>query len=442
MSRLEIAIVGSGPAGMYALQHLLEQTSFDVAIDLFERLPTPWGLVRAGVAPDHPEKKQIADRLFQFFLKRSNVRFFGNVAIGRDIGHDELAACYDAVIYAVGADDDRALGISGEQLRGSWSARQFVAWYNGHPDYRQLEFDFSSERVVVVGTGNVALDVARMLTLPISQLATTDIADHALEALRGSRVREVVLLGRRGCQQAAFHFPELEELLHLDAVDVQVEARDLVAPEHSGGDWETGRKLATLLRLQARTRAASAKRIVLKFHHVPIAVTGNDQVTGVQVRTDSEPGPSATISCGLLLRAIGYRGRALEGLPFDERAGVISNLAGRVMDGSIPRPGVYVTGWIKRGPRGVIGSNKQCAAETVACLLADALAGRLGRRTANAVVQTLAAQRHSVVPFAGWQRINLAELQAGRVQGRPRIKLAEMCALLAFAQQPSAASVG
>jgi ferredoxin--NADP+ reductase len=444
MTFLRVAIVGSGPAGMYAIQHLLEQSLFDVEIDLFERLPTPWGLVRAGVAPDHPEKKLIADRLFRFFLKRDNVRFFGNVEIGSDISHDELTASYDAVVYAVGASDDKPLAIPGEHLPGSCSAREFVAWYNGHPDYRHLQFDLSGPRAVIVGTGNVALDVARMLTLSAPELARTDIAEHALEALRASHVHEVIVLGRRGCQQAAFHNPELEELLHLDGVEVQIEANDLLPQERTDADWDTRRKLATLIRLQARRVAAPAKRIVFKFHHSPIAVNGDTHVTGVQVRThegsgspgSGSPGSGSPgmIDCRLLLRAIGYRGSALPGLPFDMQTGVISNVAGRVMDGSVPRTGVYVTGWIRRGPRGVIGSNKQCAAEAVGCLLADARAGKLSRRSDDPVAQALTANQRQVVSFGGWQRIDRAERQAGSAQRRPRIKQTDIGELLASAR--------
>jgi ferredoxin--NADP+ reductase len=430
MSSLKIAVVGAGPAGMYAIQHLLEQTRSNVAIDLFERLPTPWGLIRAGVAPDHPEKKLIADRLFHFLLKRDNVRFLGNVEVGRDISHDELTACYDAIIYAVGTGADNLLGIPGEQLPGCWPAREFVGWYNGHPDYRHLLFDFSASRAVIVGTGNVALDVARMLTLSAAQLATTDIADHALEALQASRVKEVVLLGRRGCQQAAFHNPELEELLHLDGVDVQIEADDLIEPEHTDADWNTRRKLATLMRLQARRVVTPTKRIVFKFCRSPVAVTGATRVTGLHFQTHDGSGSSGTMECGLLMRAIGYRGRALQGLPFDSRTGVISNIGGRVTDGSELRTGVYVTGWIKRGPRGVIGSNKQCAAETVGCLIADAEAGRLTPSRADTLVPALMARLPQAISFRGWQRIDFTERQAGRTQKRPRIKQTEIGEML------------
>jgi ferredoxin--NADP+ reductase len=251
-------------------------------------------------------------------------------------------------------------------------------------------------------------------------------------------VNEVILLGRRGCQQAAFHNPELEELLHLEGVDVQVEADDLLPPERSGADWDTRRKLATLVRLQARRVAAPAKRIVLRFHHSPIAVSGDARVTGVQVQTQAPDrrGSPGTIECGLLLRAIGYRGRALPGLPFDTRTGVISNAAGRVIDGSRPQAGVYVTGWIKCGPRGVIGTNKQCAAETVGCLLADAQAGKLSRGSADCVAQALRESQRQVVSFRGWQRIDRTEREAGRAQKRPRIKQTDIGELLASAGSP------
>lgn len=428
---LKVAVVGAGAAGMYAIHHLLEQAEFDVEIDLFERLPTPWGLIRAGVAPDHPEKKQIIDRLFQFYLKHPNVRFFGNVEIGSAVTHDELKAFYDAIIYAVGAEGDKSLGIAGEQLPGSWSARQFVAWYNGHPDYSGFQFDLSHSRAVIVGTGNVALDVARILALRPDDLAKTDIADHALAELRRSRVTEVMVLGRRGCANAAFHNPELEELLRLGGVEVRIEGDDPTAPKYAACDWETARKLATLARLQAQNPAAPAKRILFRFHQAPVAVIGEDRVRGL--RTQTPDGGPSDIACGLLVRAIGYRGQAVAGLPFDPRAGVISNLGGRVVDGDRPQVGAYVTGWIKRGPRGVIGSNKRCAGETVAHLLEDARAGRLAVRNEGDVEQLLAARHAMVVSQQGWRRIDAAERRAGWLQRRPRIKQTNVGELLGLA---------
>jgi ferredoxin/flavodoxin---NADP+ reductase len=438
MNPLRVAVVGSGPAGMYSIEHLLQQTARDVRIDLFERLATPWGLIRAGVAPDHPEKKQITDRLFQFHLKNEHVRYLGNVEIGSDISHAELSSHYHAVIYAVGADDDKALGIPGEELDGSWSARQFVAWYNGHPDYSHLQFDFSAPRAVIIGTGNVALDVARILLLPDSALARTDIANHALAALKASQVKEVVVLGRRGCQQAAFHNPELEELLELDNVAVAVEANDLLPSEQSNGDWDSRRKLDTLLRLKSRSLVVPEKRLVFKFHHTPVAVRGDERVAGLDVCVDNDSDTAITIPCGLLLRAIGYRGKPPAGLPFDPAAGVVTNAAGRVVDGSEARTGVYVTGWIKRGPRGVIGSNKKCAAETVSSLLADARAGKLAVHDTTDIAQLLGDRQRQLVSYRGWQRIDLIERQAGRMAGRPRVKQTDRQQLLVSAAQPIA----
>jgi ferredoxin/flavodoxin---NADP+ reductase len=433
MRPLKVAIVGAGAAGLYAVHHLLEQTAFDVEIDLIERLPTPWGLIRTGVAPDHPEKKQVTDRLFQFYLKDPRVRLLANLQVGTDVSHEELAGRYHAVIYAVGADDDRALGIAGEDLPGSWSARQFVAWYNGHPDARHLRFDFSGTHAVIVGTGNVALDVARILTLPVSELAKTDIADHALDALRDSQIRDVTLLGRRGCRQASFHNPELEEFLHLDAVEVRTEADDLDLPADTQCDWETRRKLATLARLQARQLAGAPKRITFKFHHTPLAVAGEDRVAGLDVRIDGAREGAERLPCGLLLRAIGYRGTALPGLPFDERAGVVTNAEGRVTDNGRSVDGVYVTGWIKRGPRGVIGSNKQCAAETVSRLLEDAAAGKLKHPAQDDIALLAEGRGARVIRQGGWEHIDAVERRAGVAAGRPRVKLTAIDALLATA---------
>lgn len=428
---LRIAVVGAGPAGIYAIQHLLDQTAFDVTIDLFERLPTPWGLVRAGVAPDHPEKKEVGDRLFQFFLKRENVRFFGNVEIGTDLGHDDLAVHYAAVIYAVGANGDNPLGIDGETLPGSVSAREFVAWYNGHPDYRDHRFDLSCERAVIIGTGNVALDVARILALPVDELARTDIADHALAALRASRIKEVVIIGRRGAETAAFNNPELEELLHVPGLAIHVEGLDAVKADHPGLGWAVRRKLVTLARMNARSFADPARRILFRFDTVPIRISGEDCVGGVAFAMPD--GAAGKVPCGLVVRAIGCRGTPFPGLPFDDRRNVIANDVGRVAGVA----GTYVTGWIKRGPRGVIGSNKRCADETVGSLLADAAAGLLPNPAGGVIETLLAARGITTVSHAGWQRIDRAERSAGRPQGRPRVKLTEIDAMLACADYPA-----
>ncbi|MFV0276608.1 MAG: NADP oxidoreductase, partial [Parahaliea sp.] len=364
---------------MYAVESLLEANGAGVQIDVYERLPSPWGLVRGGVAPDHPEKKLVIDRLFQFYFQRPEVRYFGNVEVGKDIEHEELADHYHAVIYAVGADGDARLGIPGESLPGSWSAREFVAWYNGHPEYSHLQFDLSTERAVIVGNGNVALDVARILTAPVAQLRATDIAGHALDALAASRITEVLILGRRADFQGAFNNPELEELGFLDGVAIEVVrggtgGASRRAAEQTG--WQARRKLDTLCRLAAREVPAPRKRIVFRFLSSPVAILGGRQVGQIEVfnnpsqydaKEQAEAGSAVSteiVDTGLVLRAIGYRGRPVPGLPFDTRRGTIPHQGGRV-EGT---PGTYVTGWIKRGPQGIIGTNKKCARETVAAL--------------------------------------------------------------------------
>lgn len=414
---LRVAVVGAGPAGLYAIGELLAVPGLAVEIDLIERLPTPWGLIRAGVAPDHPEKKQIVDRLFASHLARPELRFFGNVQVGRDVAADELAQWYDAVIYAVGAAGDAALGIPGEQLPGCWSAREFVAWYNGHPDQRGLPVDLHCERAVIVGNGNVALDLARMLVTPAAELARTDIADAALATLRGSQIREVHILGRRGSQLAAFHNTELEELGHVPGLHIRLEGDE---PEQLGDDWETRRKLTTLRQLAAREVPDAQREIVLRFHAVPLAIGGRERVEQIALAGRNEP-----LAAGLVLRAIGYRSLPLPGLPFDERRGVIENIGGRVACQGSVVAGSYVTGWVKRGPRGIIGSNKKCANETVRLLLEDHAACRLPRpvMSAREIHAELLRRQPALVDHAGWRAIDRAERRAGASQGRPRVKM-------------------
>jgi ferredoxin--NADP+ reductase len=447
---LRIAIVGAGPAGMYTLEHLLEARGLEVEVDLFERLPTPWGLVRAGVAPDHPEKKLVIARQFDFFLRNPRVRFFGNVDIGCDIRPAELREWYDAVVYASGANGDTRMGIPGEELPGCWSAREFVGFYNGHPDYRDLCFDLNCERAVVVGNGNVALDVARILTMPVAQLESTDIADHALAILRRSAVREVVILGRRGHMQGAFHNPELEELEHLDGVDVLVDGDDLPGENEvvlDGADWDTRRKVATLRRLTMRQPKAGNRRIVLRFLTSPVELLGDGKIERMLVasnhlerdaqgRLHARPSEEESIlEAGLVLRAIGYRGTPFPGLPFDERLGVIRNRQGRVADHDQILNGVYVTGWIKRGCRGIIGTNKKCARETVDSLLEDFAAGRLITcgLSSDAVMAAVRNRKPDFVSRAGWLAIDHAEREAGRAQHRPRVKMTDPVTMLACA---------
>jgi ferredoxin/flavodoxin---NADP+ reductase len=456
MAGPRVAIVGAGPAGAFAADRLLRRRG-DVEIDLFERLPTPWGLLRGGVAPDHQEIKRLDETFDKQTLGRG-CRFLGNVEVGVDISHSELMRHYSAVIYATGAQTDKSLGIPGEDLPGSWAATEFVAWYNGHPDYRGLQFDLSARRAVVIGNGNVAADVTRMLTLSADELERTDVADHALAALRESRIEEVVVLGRRGPAQAAFTSAELRELGHLDGVEMRVDPEDaeLDPLSQSWLDEEgtfTARKNVELLReFAAREPDAGAKRrIVLRFLRSPIEIRGADRVESIVVgrnelvRTDEGAirprpieGDRETIDCGLVLRSVGYRAVPLPEVPFDERCYVLPNDRGRVQgpDGE-PLPGVYAVGWIKRGPTGILGTNKRDAEETVACLAEDLASGAIAPPPdpGRDQIEALLAQRKSdLVTIEGWRAIESQEIARGREQQRPRVKLASRDELLAAAR--------
>ncbi len=437
---LRVAIVGSGPSGMYAAGHLLEtpggtyvdgklikRVCIPIEVDVIDRLPTPWGLIRGGVAPDHPDKKKMS-RLYDAIAHRPGFRLIGNVQIGDSVTPADLSAWYDAVIYAFGADDERRLGVPGEDLPGSSSARQFVGWYNGHPDFSQLSFDLSGERAVIVGNGNVSMDVARILLKPIDELRKTDIAAHALEALSASKIREILILGRRGPQDAAFNFPELEELGELPDTAISVEDASAAAAVMSS-DADSVLKMQVLKRL-CKQRSAGARRIILRFHTTPIEVMGAARVEGLRIAVPSNPaGESTVIRTGLVLAAIGYRGRAMAGLPFDDVRGVIPNRAGRVLAGRQAIPGSYVTGWIRRGPQGIIGSNKKCARDCVQSLLEDAHAGRLpeqGTLDADTVMAKLGERRVMATNYRDWQTIDATECREGARASRPRIKLSSI----------------
>jgi ferredoxin/flavodoxin---NADP+ reductase len=448
--KLRVAVVGSGPSGFYAAGHLLASQDVDVEVDMLERLPTPWGLVRGGVAPDHPKIKLVS-RVFEKTARHPRFRFYGNLHVGRDVRHDELLGLYHAVVYAVGCDDDRRLGLPGEELPGSWAARQFVGWYNGHPDHRDLRFDLSGSRAVVVGNGNVAIDVARMLCLTHDELAVTDVADHALDALRDAAVEEIVVLGRRGPEQAAFTLPELLELGRLPDADVVVDPRDLEIPEElrdEDADVAARRKVELLREYAQRRPAGRRKRIVLRFLSSPVEIMGAERVQAVRiVRNElrrsrsgalhaAPTGTEETIETSLVLRAVGYAGVAIPGVPFDHAVGVIPNAGGRVLGADGVLAGVYTGGWIKRGPSGVIGTNKKCAQETVAALLADVAEGRLrpdprpDREEAHA---WLSARCPRLVSYAGWEAIDADERVRGGKHGRPRCKLTRVEELLAAA---------
>jgi ferredoxin--NADP+ reductase len=450
-SPLRVAIVGSGPAGFYAAGALLGDEEQVVEVDMIERLPTPWGLVRLGVAPDHPKLKTVS-RAFERIADRPGYRFLGNVEIGRDLSHEELVELYDAVIYAVGAQTDRRLGIPGEDLPGSRSATEFVAWYNGHPDFQHHEFDLNVERVVVIGNGNVALDVARMLVLTPEELAPTDATHRAIEAIGASPLREVVVVGRRGPAQASFTTPELAELGELAGADVCVDPRDLEGAEPEGTNAE--RNLAVLREFAARKPSGKPKTVRLRFLLSPTAIHGDERVETIELvrnRLEAHDGREVavptdereTLECGLVFRSIGYRGVALPGVPFDQARGTILNDSGRVLeeDGA-PLTGVYCAGWIKRGPTGIIGTNKKDATETVDVLLADAREGRLQSKggTAAAVDALLATRDARVVVYAHWAAIDERERTAGEKLGRPRVKLVTWDELLAAAEDIAAAA--
>jgi ferredoxin--NADP+ reductase len=452
-----VAVVGAGPAGFFTCEDLLKHGGFEV--DLYDALPTPFGLVRAGVAPDHPKIKTVTRR-YEKTAQDPRFRFFGGVELGTDITREDLLERYHAVAYAVGTRDDQRLGIDGEDRPRSHAATEFVAWYNGHPDYADHAFDLSVRTAVVVGNGNVALDVARMLALDPGEVAATDTADHAVASLAQAQIERVVVLGRRGPAQAAFTNPELLELGDLKRSDVIVDPAEVELDEHSAA-WlqEPGRAMAKkkveiLTEYAQRPPAGKPHRIELRFLRSPLELLGtgaDGAVRGLRVmRNRIEPdergalrpvatGVEEVIECGLVLRSIGYRGRPLPGVSFDERRGLIRNEGGRVTseDGE-PIPGEYAVGWIKRGPSGVIGTNKKDAADTLGRLFEDAEAGRLGdpanpRR--DAIEPWLRSRVAGLVTWDGWQAIDAHEVGLGEPQGRPRVKLVRVPEMIAVAER-------
>jgi ferredoxin/flavodoxin---NADP+ reductase len=463
-SPIRIAVIGSGPAGFYAAGHLLKGGEETIEVDMLERLPTPWGLVRSGVAPDHPKIKSVT-RVYEKTAAHPRFRYFGNVTFGEHVSREDLLEHYHAIVYATGSPLDRPLGIPGEDLPGSHAATEFVGWYNGHPDHTGLEVDLvSAERAVVIGNGNVAIDVARMLVLTPEELAPTDTADHALEVLARSRVQEVVVVGRRGPAQAAFTNPELLELGELTDADIVVDADELeralaVHDEAAEQDITSRRNVEILREYAQRTPTPGRKRVVLRFLLSPSAlVAGEDgALAAVElVRNELVADESgalracatderATIPAGLVFRAIGYRGVPLPGVPFDERRGVIPNEGGRIVhaDTGARQAGEYVVGWIKRGPSGVIGTNKKDAQETVDAILADLGAGASSNGSsdalhpstpdAEALERLLRERQPDVVTYEGWSEIDRHERMLGEQSGRPRVKLTSIEEMLRVA---------
>ncbi|HEY4099377.1 MAG TPA: FAD-dependent oxidoreductase [Gemmatimonadales bacterium] len=448
---LRVAIVGAGPAGFYAAE-ALQKSAAGIEIDLFDRLPTPFGLVRGGVAPDHPKIKSVT-RVFDRIASQPGFRFFGNVTVGQDVTPAELRAHYDAVIYAFGAESDRHLGIPGESLRGSHAATELVAWYNGHPDYADRQFDFSQQGAAVVGIGNVAMDAVRILSRSTDHLSTTDLAVHALDAFRRGQVQSLHLLSRRGPVQAACTTPELRELGELEGVDVIVDPADVeldpISADHLARDHDrtAENNVAILRQWAARGSTGAPRRIVFHFCVSPVELLGDGRVEELRAVKNrlvadrhgmvrAEPtGEMITLPVGLVFRSVGYRGIEIPGLPFDADRGIIPNISGRVVQapGSATAiRGLYVTGWIKRGPHGIIGTNKSCAAETVDHLLADAVSGRLSPSQNNgAEFDALLADREiEVVSWSDWQAIDRAEIARGAPAGRPREKFIDREAML------------
>ncbi len=431
---LTVAIVGSGPAAMYAADELL--TQHGVRVNVFEKLPTPYGLVRAGVAPDHQNTKKVT-QLFDRVARHRRFRFYLNVEIGRHLSHADLLAHHHAVLYAVGAPDDRRLDIEGMGLPGTGTTTELVAWINGHPDFTDLPVDLSHERAVIIGNGNVALDVARMLTADPDDLARTDISDRALEAFRSSAVREVVIAARRGPAYSAFTLPELIGLtgmseVVLDAGDHKLVASDLA----TASDMLTKNKLEILSKLGDGSAPASRPRVRLAYQLTPKRVLGQQRATGVEFSvTGTEE--VCRLEAGLVLTSIGYRGKLIRDLPFDESAAVVPNQGGRVVvpDSGRPVPGAYVAGWIKRGPTGFIGTNKSCSFQTVQALVADFNAGKLTDPVAKpeALAKLVHARQPDAVDSTGWRAIDAAEIARGSHDGRPRNKFTDVADMLAAA---------
>jgi ferredoxin--NADP+ reductase len=449
---LRVAVVGSGPAAFYAAGHLLASEEPKAEVDLLERLPTPWGLVRLGVAPDHPNLKTVS-RAFEKIAQRPGFRFLGNVEVGRDVTYEELRSLYDAVVFAVGSQTDRGLGIPGEDLPGSWAATELVAWYNGHPDFQDLSFDLSVERAVVIGVGNVALDVARMLALTPEELAPTDTTDQAIAAISASGLREIVVLGRRGPVQAAWTSTELQEMGELAGADVVVDPAELELDPASAAELADAsnvvqRNMEILRGYGERVPEGKPRSVRLRFCVSPVAIHGEERVESIEIvrnrleaddrgRIRAVPTEEReVIPCGIVFRSVGYHGVALPDTPFDEATGTMPNAAGRVLDASgAPIPGVYCAGWIKRGPTGVIGTNKKDATETVDLLLKDARAGLLPAPPADGSIHALLAERGvEVVTYEGWEAIDAVERGRGEKEGRPRVKLCTWDELLAAAR--------
>ncbi len=446
---LRVAIVGSGPSGFYATEALFK-SGLNVQVDMLERLPAPYGLVRHGVAPDHPKLKE-AIAVYDRIARSPGFRFFGNVTVGRDVPVEALSAAYHAVIFASGAESDRRLGVPGEDLPGNYTATEFVGWYNGHPDFRDRVFDLSQEVAVIVGQGNVAADVCRILAKTVDELKHTDIAEHALEALAESRVRDIYVVGRRGPAQAKFTAKELRELGELEDADVVLDPAELELNPESLAEFEDrkgagAKKNVEILReFASRPRTGRNRRVIFRFLLSPVEIRGPGHVRSVVFeRNRLSGGPfeqsargtseRIEIEAGLVFRSIGYKGTAMDGVPFDARQGVFPTRDGRITDeGGTVVPGLYACGWIRRGPTGIIGTNKPCSVSTVASLLADLGGLDAGPKPgAEGIPALVGTDGRRVVSYDDWLAIDQAEVSRGAAKGKPREKFTRVEEMLAI----------
>jgi ferredoxin/flavodoxin---NADP+ reductase len=447
VSAIHVAIVGAGPSGFYAAEALL-RSGLPVRVDMIERLPTPFGLVRSGVAPDHPKLKE-AIVVYDRIARAPGFNFLGNVSVGRDVSVAELRATHHAVVFACGAETDRRMGIPGEDLPGSYTATEFVGWFNGHPDYRDQTFDLGQETVAIVGQGNVAADVCRILAKPVAQLRTTDIAEHALDALAESRVKEIHVIGRRGPVQAKFTTKELRELGEIVDCATLLDPAELVLNAESEAELAhrsnvNGPGNMSLFRAFASRKAEFGRRTIrFRFHLSPAALVGDSHVQKIILtRNVLEGAPFAQIArpteeqielpCGLVFRSIGYRGVPIPGLPFDEALGTVPHASGRVVDGAETLQGLYVTGWLKRGPTGIIGTNRADSVETVQSLLAE-LPKVCDREKpgAEALLLLLEGRGIRTLNYHNWLMIDSAEIIRGKPKGKPREKFTRINEMLA-----------
>ncbi len=443
---LRVAIVGSGPSGYYASEALFKADPV-VDVDMFDRLPTPFGLVRGGVAPDHPKIKSVT-RIYDRISGNDRFRFFGNVTIGIDITVPELRDHYDAILFACGAETDNRLGIPGEDLVGSHTATEFVGWYNGHPDYRDRQFDLSQEVAVIIGQGNVAMDVTRILAKTVDELRETDIAAHALDALAESKIKEIHLVGRRGPVQTKFTPTEIREIGVLADCDPIVDPAEMMLNAASQAELDDAsnknaqKNYAALKGFSERTPAGKSRKYFVHFLRSPVELRGDNCVEELVLETNElggEPfqqqavgtGDRNAMPCGLFFRSVGYRGVPIPDVPFNDRRGVIPNEDGRIVDHDLPVPGLYVAGWIKRGPSGVIGTNKPDSQETVASILSDLpKLTPCAKRDTTLIDDLLKTRNVRVVSYSDWRAIDAAEIKNGETRGKPREKFTSIQEML------------